>query len=110
MKKAKHILMMAALLMQAIPCVYALDGHIAHDPAEAGINATHSCACHSCAGDVCCDDIDVPQELSAPSVAIHAPTFSVVLFVFSETKLSPQSIPSDPVGILSFIRTVQLLI
>jgi hypothetical protein len=108
----KHILVVVALLAAAMPCCHAV-GHAlpACDVgAEAGIAASHTCACHSCDEAVCHDDVDMPQELTTSSAAFEVPVTSLQLFIISETKPLKRLAPPTVSGILASLQTVQLLI
>jgi hypothetical protein len=108
----KHILVVIALMVSAMPCCHAADhdthGHDADAAAE--ICATHACACHSCDEIPCSDQLEVPQEMITASASVGIPARSIQLIVFSETKPVIRQVPLSVTGILASIQTVQLLI
>lgn len=112
MSVLKHILIMIALTVAAMPCCHA-DGHDlhAHD-AETGadICASHTCACHSCDETACSEELDIPQVLTASAASAAIPSYRVRLFIFTERKPVARQIPPPAGGVLATLQTVQLLI
>jgi hypothetical protein len=112
MNGLKHILIMVALLIAAMPCCHAheFELHDHGDTADAEICATHACSCHACDEIPCAEDLEMPQELTIASVAVATPPLSILLIVFSEQKPAVRQAPPPVAGVLASIQTVQLLI
>lgn len=112
MNRLKHILIMVALLIAAMPCCHAheLERHDHDGTADAEICAAEACSCHACDEIPCAEDLEMPQELSIASVAVAAPPPSILLIVFSEQKPVVRQAPPAVAGVLASIQTVQLLI
>ena len=112
MKRLKHILVVIALLMVAIPCSHA-ESHAehAHDTErQAEICATHACACHTCGDIPCADELEMPQQIPVVSTSAAIPTISVMLFTVTEIKSEPRQLLVSAQGTLASLQTVQLLI
>ena len=111
MKFLKHILVVAALMLMVMPCTHAQDHDVhAHGEGSAPeICATHACSCHSCDTESCIEMLEV-QDLSVSLTSVEAPSSSILLMVFSETKPLTKRVPSSVPGILASLQTVQLLI
>lgn len=110
MKLLKHMLVVVALLVAAMPCCHA-DGHELHGhAAEAGFCASHACSCHSCDETPCGDKPDMPQELTVVSASVAIPSASVRLFTFIESRPAIRQAPPAVNGVLATLQTVQLLI
>jgi hypothetical protein len=112
MKFLKHILVVIALVMVAMPCCHAADhhNHEHESTAASELCASHTCACHSCDQTPCSDEIEMPQERTASSQVTTAPFSSIQLFVFTETKPVVQQAPLTVTASLASLQTVQLLI
>ena len=112
MKGFKHILIMGALLIAAMPCFHAheLERHDHGGTADADICAAHACSCHACDEIPCAEDLEMPQELTIVSVAVATPPSSILFIAFSAQKHSVRHASPSVAGVLASIQTVQLLI
>jgi hypothetical protein len=112
MKGFKHILIMGALLIAAMPCFHAheLEWHDHDGTAEAELCAAHACSCHACDEIPCAEDLEMPQERTIVSVAVATPPPSILLIVFSEQRHSVRQASPSVAGVLASLQTVQLLI
>ena len=112
MKGFKHILIMGALLIAAMPCFHAheLERHDHGGTAEAEICAANACSCHACDEIPCAEDLEMPQELTIASVAVATPPPSILFIALSAQKQSVRHASPSVVGVLASIQTVQLLI
>ena len=112
MKLLKHILVVVALMVAAIPCCHAAahDVHGHEHDAESQICAVHHCTCHSCDEIPCSDEFEIPKELTVAAASVAIPPSSFLLFVFTDTKPAARQDPPSISGILAAIQTVQLLI
>lgn len=112
MKGFKHILIMGALLIAAMPCFHAheLERHDHGGAAETELCAANACSCHACDEIPCAEDLEMPQELTIATVAVATPPPSILLIDFSEQKHSVRQVSPSVVGVLASIQTVQLLI
>lgn len=108
----KHILIMGALLIAAIPCFHAheLERHDHGGTAEAEICAASACSCHACDEIPCTEDLEMPQELTIASAVVAVPPPSILLFVFSEQQPAVRQAPLLVAGVLASLENVQLLI
>ncbi|MEA2069207.1 MAG: hypothetical protein U9P12_08405 [Verrucomicrobiota bacterium] len=112
MKLLRHILMVIALMAAVMPCCHA-DAHDLHShgaQADAGLCASHACACHSCEETPCGDKLDMPQNLTVASASVVIPSSPIRLFIFTEAKPVTRQAPPKVTGILATLQTVQLLI
>ena len=112
MNGLKHILVVVALLVVAMPHTHAMDHEPASDRsgAPASIAANHDCACHGCDDHaVCADELEMPQHLTAASATVP-PALSIRLFVLSESKPVIRPAPAAAPGPLSELKTIRLLI
>ncbi|VGO17624.1 hypothetical protein PDESU_06225 [Pontiella desulfatans] len=113
MNGLKHILVVIALLMAAMPCCH---GHSHGMMAEAAgsesvITANHSCSCHSCEEAPCTDDLEMPQDLTlATALAATPASTTITLFTLYEIKPVVRQAPPSVRGVLATIQTVRLLI
>jgi hypothetical protein len=108
----KHILVMVALLVAAMPCSHAHE-HGLHAPdanAPTEISTVHHCCCHSCAETPCMDELDMPQDLTSPAIVGATPPPAITLMVFSDLKPADPQVPPMVCDALASLRTVQLLI
>jgi hypothetical protein len=106
----KHIFLMMALLMVAMPCTHA----DAHNHVESRIDqfsAVHPCACHSCdENTVCAEPLEVAQQCSVcPAVAVN-PCAAHILFVLNHYGLVFPRLPPPTIDVLTGLKTVHLLI
>lgn len=105
----KHILVVVALLVAALPCAHAGD-HAEHLYDAGSAEVTHSCACHPCNVETCTDQLEVEQNTVPVSVVAATPTAIHILFVITETKHAVRQTHASVISTLTALKTVQLLI
>ena len=112
MSWTKNILLVAGILIMALPCCHAtdLDAHEHDEGAEANICASHSCACHSCDQTDCSEDLNAPQELRTLSTE-HVTTAELVrTFTPPECGITVPKSTARVRSQLLNLKTIQLLI
>ncbi len=108
----KHILVVIALLLGALPCAHA-EEHAAHShEAASGAQFCSSpiCGCHICDEAACSEELGVDSISVSVSVAVDSPPADIILFVFTETRPVIQRPVSPVCSALSALKTVHLLI
>ena len=112
MKGLKHILVMAALLIAAVPCFHAheFERHDHGSDAGSEICAAPACACHACDEIPCAEDLEMPQERTLASISVAAPPPSILLIIFSEQKHAVRQVPPEVAGVRASLQTVHVLI
>lgn len=113
MKGFRHILLMVAMLVLAMPCAHGFhhDHHESNDASSAAFSAVHSCACSSCDADTgCVDPVEMPLVLTPALAVAPEPSGLIQLFILEESRPIPARVPPTAPDPLLGLRTIQLLI
>lgn len=108
----KHVVVIVALMVAAMPCCHADDHdlHVHDAGAKAEICASHTCSCHSCDETTCSDKLEMTPGLTTPSATVAAPLSVIELYILPEDKPVLKKATLPPPGVLATLQTVQLLI